>query len=270
MKFLLEDNYNGIEDEVNQFLFKNKSLIDAKDFISILNLGLDVFGLYGGQYELLCKKLWPDIKDNLVKYFENLPLYYFRSIDIQSINIPVGVKTLPSGIFHQCKNLKEVTIPNTVTTIENIAFSHCIKLRNIIIPDSVTTIGGLAFTECENLEYVSISENIRTLDFGVFENCTNLSNIKIPNNCKKIQSFAFRGCTNLNSIIIPPNVNFIDHYAFSDCSRLKEVTFLGNTIELYRESLFENCKKLKVIKVPKGTIIPNTIKISKNKIIKYI
>lgn len=70
---------------------------------------------------------------------------------IETVIIPLGVKTIGHTTFYHCDKLKSVSIPNSVESIGNGAFYGCHRLETIFIPNSVITIYGNAFYLCNRV-----------------------------------------------------------------------------------------------------------------------
>ena len=65
-----------------------------------------------------------------------------------------GVKSIPDGLFNECKNITRVEMPSTVESIGDYAFNGCSSLSHIDLPSSLKHLGAYSLT-CGNLEYVS-------------------------------------------------------------------------------------------------------------------
>jgi len=69
-------------------------------------------------------------------------------LDLTSINIPLGLKTIEEASFAQLWSLKSITLPPNLETIGYRAFFECKVLESISIPASVKSIGAEAFAHC--------------------------------------------------------------------------------------------------------------------------
>jgi len=189
-----------------------------------------------------------------------------------SIEIPNSVTTIGEFAFEGCSDLKSVTIPNSVTSIGRGAFEECKSLSSIEIPNSVTSIEELAFYDCSSLTSVVIGNSVTSIGEYAFCECVNLSSVEIPNSVTTIGHGAFQECKGLISLTIPPSLVIKDH-AFASCSKLTTiiVSYYGTSkgdnslinteltshpiekpsLSIYAFS-FNNCRELKVLKVPKG------------------
>ena len=102
---------------------------------------------YNGYCDATLVKNIEDIRDDLserkIKGFdefaafeaiglERVPMDMFRNQDLlQTVNIPITVKTICSSAFEGCKSMPQIEIPEAVTTIEDAAFKNCSSLKTI-------------------------------------------------------------------------------------------------------------------------------------------
>jgi serine/threonine protein kinase len=179
------------------------------------------------------------------------------------ITIPEGVVEIGSRAFYFCDSLTSIEIPDGVMSIGNRAFNGCTKLVSVKIPNSVRSIGEGAFGGCKSLETVRIPDDIDNIESGVFAGCASLKSIILPSTIKTIKDYAFSGCKSLTSINIPEGVNYIGIQAFFGCASLCSISIPGsisywgcenNEIGVGVATAFVNCKSLKSIIIPKGTI----------------
>jgi hypothetical protein len=64
---------------------------------------------------------------------------------VTRVIIGEGVKSIPAGLFRNCKNITRVQMASTVEHIETFAFSGCTSLESIDLPSSLKEIGVCAF-----------------------------------------------------------------------------------------------------------------------------
>ena len=76
--------------------------------------------------------------------------------NLRVVNIPNGIKSIPSKAFKNCSALPEIEIPYSVKDINSDAFNGCSSLAMIDIPSSVEEIDGDAFNNCHSLMTVII------------------------------------------------------------------------------------------------------------------
>ena len=113
-----------------------------------------------------------------------------------SYTIPLPVKNIVYGAFHNCKNLNSVTFPNSLIVIGEASFAGCQNLETINIPLNVEEIQGEAFRGCESLSKIYCkAENPPTLGSNVYKECPLLTSIFVP--CNTLYSYI--NSTNWNS-----------------------------------------------------------------------
>jgi len=95
-------------------------------------------------------------------YVENLGTYAFSSCNVEYVELPRTITSIPEGLF-KGSGLKQINIPNTVKSIGKAAFAAS-DIESIIIPSSVEIIGENAFGACKNLKSVVISYGTKTLE----------------------------------------------------------------------------------------------------------
>lgn len=92
--------------------------------------------------------------------------YVFAHMDIDSVNLPNWLTTIPAGMFAGWTNLKAIDLGGVVE-IGQKAFDGCIGLTDIVFPESVERVWENAFAYCDNLKNVEIrSERVI---FGISE-----------------------------------------------------------------------------------------------------
>ncbi len=155
---------------------------------------------------------------------------------IESVRIPVGVKSIGDEAFEGCTSLKEVQMGNTVSSIGDRAF-YGTALVNISLPDSLTSIGDMAFADCAELTKIALfrtnpaysvidgdlynKEETVLIQYAIGKEDASFS---IPEGVEEIDCSAFLNAANLQSVSIPASVSLIGDRAFSTCTALKEIT----------------------------------------------
>ena len=139
-----------------------------------------------------------------------------------------GVLSIKEGYCKENDDIKKIVFPRSLKTIEPYAFYCCTSLLLTNIQNtSLVTIGERAFSKCFSLGYVSLPSSLRV-----------------------IGSYAFALC-GFKVLTIPEYVYKIDDYAFVGCSKMQQIK-LPNSISTIGRLIFENCKSLKYIIIPKG------------------
>lgn len=155
---------------------------------------------------------------------------YDKTADrLQSIKLPVGLKTISSHVFYNCPNLILSELPDSIETIEANAFANLTQLPLKKLPSSLKTVGGNAFIGCTNLILTDLPPNLTTIGNASFRDCPNLTLSKLPDTLTKISDNAFYGCTGLSEMQFPANLTSIGQYAFYECSNLSTLQFSGAT-----------------------------------------
>ena len=106
-------------------------------------------------------------------------------------------------------DVKSVEIQDGVKSIENIAFAYCSSLTEITIPGSVESIGNSAFFQCSGLKKVTILEGVKSIGNEAFGYCSSLTEITIPASVRDIGNMAFIGCTSFATVTMqgePPTL----------------------------------------------------------------
>ncbi len=68
--------------------------------------------------------------------------------DLESVEIPSGVKSIGDRAFENCGKLSDVSIPDTLTVLGSYAFSKCTSLKSVKIPQGLKTVGCPAKSSC--------------------------------------------------------------------------------------------------------------------------
>lgn len=208
---------------------------------------------------------------------------FYRRFSLTSVTIPDSIKTIGSGAFSGCINLKEFkgkfaadggrclimdntiiayveasdttyTIPDSVTTIGVMAFSDCLFLTSVTIPDSVTTIGVRAFNDCKNLTSVTIPDGVTTIGEFAFNHCCRLTSVTIPDGVTRIGDYVFNGCISLTNVTIPNSVISIGKWAFYGCNSLTNI-IIPDSVTTIEDNAFYNCQSLQSIIISNSVIL---------------
>ena len=197
---------------------------------------------------------------------------YDHNDTLETITLPNTIKSIVSGAFQGCRNLREFKIPPLVTIIGNstfygctslesvelspnlqdigsYAFHGCSALKSISFPSSLTSLGSNAFEGCTSLKFPEdMLENISVIEDGTFKDCSSLKSVNLSPTITTIGSSAFSGCTSLLSIKIPENaiLKSINERAFYGCSSLTEIT-IPEKVSIVGNEAFINCTSLERI-----------------------
>lgn len=198
----------------------------------------------------------PDFEYNGYKYFDAKTFRVVDGvltgqapIDIESYEIPDGVKTIDGCVFENCDKLKSIKFPESVTYIGYRAFNGCKRLNNVVLPSKLEVISSNAFSECKSLTKINLPETLETIVGGAFSGCSLLEEIKLPSLLKNLGDSVFEDCTSLKSIVIPSSVQEICYDAFDGCKNLSSVT-LPNGVVYIDDEAFARCNSLTELVLP--------------------
>lgn len=138
---------------------------------------------------------------------------------LTTFELPVGLKTIKTGLFKGCSDLKSVVIPNTVSSIAAGAFQGCVSLATVDFAEGndenplKLEDGSYSRTTTPNTP-----PEVTTLYTGVF------GYYREWNNNRGTKTVT-RGCISLTSIKFPKRLSYIGTYAFYDCESLTTIDF---------------------------------------------
>ena len=205
-----------IEDENNNFIFKDGILYDVKNgiLVSAVNslipekvivdectktIDYSAFADCNNLYEI-------EIPQGVVNIGEKA---FARLDNLKNIDIPDSVTNITTLAFYRCNGLVSVQVPGSVTAIKNGTFRECNNLKKVILNEGVAKIEGSAFVFCSSLEQIKLPQSLMSIGSGAFDNCTSLISVELPDNAI-ISSDTFRGCKNLSKIVLSDtNNNYI-------------------------------------------------------------
>ncbi len=205
---------------------------------------------------------------------------------LESITLPVGLKTIGEGAFEYCTRLKSIEVPIHVASIGYGAFRDCWNLTSITLPfvgdgntkthfgyifgatdykqnndallstglKNVTvtradSIGSYAFYGCVNLTDVVMPYGVGSIGESAFRGCTGLTSISVPHSVLSIGDSAFRGCSGLLNIYLSVAATKIDNYAFAYCTKLTSIT-IPQSVTSIGHWVLTGCTGLTEIAVP--------------------
>ena len=137
---------------------------------------------------------------------------------LTTFELPVGLKTIKTGLFKGCSGLKTIVVPNTVSSIAAGAFQGCVSLATVnfaegndenplVLEDGSysKTHSGTGSDGEDTTIYVgafgyyyekSLVTGGRTVEKG----CISLTSIKFPKRLSYVGAYAFYGCESLTTI----------------------------------------------------------------------
>ena len=271
-----------IEDENNNFIFKDGILYDVKNgiLVSAINslipekvivdectktIDYSAFADCNNLYEIEIPQGVVNIGEKAFARLDNLKnidipdsvtnittLAFYRCNGLVSVQVPGSVTAIKNGTFRECNNLKKVILNEGITGIEQYAFYDCELLEEISIPGTVTTVGNSAFYRCKNLKNIEIPEGVTKIDGSAFIFCSSLEQIKLPQSLVSIGSGAFDNCTSLISVELPDNA-IISSDTFKECKNLSDIVISDtNNNYIVKNGILYNKNMTRILCYPAG------------------
>ena len=238
-----------IEDENNNFIFKDGILYDVKNGI-----------LVSAVNSLIPEKVIVDECTKTIDYSA-----FADCNNLYEIEIPQGVVNIGEKAFARLDNLKNIDIPDSVTNITTLAFYRCNGLVSVQVPGSVTAIKNGTFRECNNLKKVILNEGVAKIEDSAFVFCSSLEQIKLPQSLMSIGSGAFDNCTSLISVELPDNA-IISSNTFRGCKNLSKIVLSDtNNNYIVKNGILYNKNITRILCYPAGIkdtefFVPDTVK----------
>ena len=93
--------------------------------------------------------------------------------NLKTVTLPKEMEYL-GAVFSECKNLESLELPKGIKTIECCSFEDCEGLKKIVIPDGVEKIGEYAFNGCKSLCEIRIPDSVTDIHSNNFYGCKSL------------------------------------------------------------------------------------------------
>lgn len=184
--------------------------------------------------------------------------------NIESIELPEGMRTIGYSAFSSCPNLCSISIPSTVDKIDDRAFWNCKKLEEIALPEKINSVGDAVFFGCSSLQSINIAGHsdyyitingvlIRRKDqcLIAYPAAKKDALYQIPPGIERISEKAFAQNVYLRTVLMPDSLCNIEKDAFWECAILVKVV-LSEALNSIVEGCFKYCKNLSSIELPKG------------------
>lgn len=271
---IFPDEYNGKPiTKIDKFAFNGYSKIKTL----ILPNNIDVIGDRAFQGCSNLKKIRIS-KGNLES------LTFYGCTNLEEAILGEGSIRVGSAVFSGCSKLSKLLIISEDFVLSSYSpFFGCAKLTNININNtnqSYKVIDGILYSidgkkvilypVAKEDKEISIIDSVNDIGFASFSNTINLEKVIIPTSVDKVQSRAFEGGQKLEQVTI--GAKTINSQAFYGCSKLKAVEFNGSSINIGEVcfcndselenvifntqsikigayNVFQNCNKLKEIKI---------------------
>ena len=215
---------------------------------SFARLNLDIVSIppslaYSSEYAFISTSI------DLVK-FENgctiVPSNLFGYSSVKNVKFAPTITEINNFSFYGCKNLQTLDLPAGLKSIDAFAFSNCQNLQELRLPEGLTDLDCESFSDCYSLNTLYVPTtliNVGRLNGpsvfreGAFSNCNNLKTVVFGEGIKSIPETLFFD-TGLETVIIPDTVSFLGQDAFKQCDQLQKV-FIPESVTTIEENVFE-------------------------------
>lgn len=217
-----------------------------------------------------CKKLKNiNFETNLVSRIDDWT--FGNCSNLQTIKLPIGVKSIGMAAFWGCEQLLSISLPSTLVSLGySIAFggntfSGCASLSAITLPASLIHLANGVFDECESLYAINVepeSETFASIDGVLYNKAvtelieypegSSVTDYTLPETVTELPEFAFNNCKLLERVNLHSGLSAIPNYAFAN-SGIKRVVIPEGVLSI-GDNAFYNCKKLDDFYIPENVI----------------
>ena len=126
---------------------------------------------------------------------DELPMGAFASMNLTSVRLPSGLKSIGFGAFADCERLTSIDLPQTLETIADYAFARCSSLSRVTIPAAVGDVGNGAFMRCAALTSFTVvtGGHLTRLGDKALMDCPSLTAVSLGNAIKSVGALALAG-----------------------------------------------------------------------------
>ena len=93
---------------------------------------------------------------------------FFGCVNLDGVELPVGLEQLGERAFRQCTSLQSINIPPMVKSIERHTFRDCVALQNVDLSEGLKIIGREAFVNCPLLRHITIPSTVKRITPDAF------------------------------------------------------------------------------------------------------
>jgi len=202
------------------------------------------------------------------------------ALKIPAVLDGLAIRKLARDCFIRCGELESVEIPEGVRSVGQGAFFECGRLERVVLPETLEHLGvdSLCGSRLKSIDL----KNVRLIDFGAFKSCNGLNAVNVgggnfkyrvkdgvlydkarravvffprsrssysfPSGMEEIVECAFQR-SQLKNVSIPKTVKLVGDNAFDSCPMLRKVDF-GKSIEMIGHHAFASCPSLKAVRLP--------------------
>ena len=184
---------------------------------------------------------------------DELPICAFGAMDITSIVLPDGLKSISKAAFAGCSRLNSITFPTGLVSIGEFAFAGCTSLTSLTLPASVEVVECGAFMRCTSLTSFSVasSSRLKSMDEAALMDCPKLKTVSLGPSMESLGERVLAGSairnmdltaskklkaigdwamvkTPVESVKLPSSVNSVGDGAFLYDQQLTNIDLGGN------------------------------------------
>ena len=158
--------------------------------------------------------------------------------EMKSLKIGNNIKTVPAGLFSNCRVLESVELGEAVETIENGAFYMCSSLANVKFNEGLKTIGNAAFSQCGIKNNLYLPDSLESVGSGAFMHSGVFCWVVAGENLKSIGNSAFAGNTSLIGAKLNEGLTELGESAFENCYFLKSVNIPSTLTSIEKKTFY--------------------------------
>ncbi|MBO7475119.1 MAG: leucine-rich repeat protein [Ruminococcus sp.] len=159
--------------------------------------------------------------------------------EMKSLKIGNNIKTVPAGLFSNCRALESVELGEAVEIIENGAFYMCSSLANVKFNEGLKTIGNAAFSQCGIKNNLRLPDSLESVEAGAFMHSGDFRWVIAGENLRSIGNAAFSGNTSLIGAELNEGLTELGESAFENCYLMENVN-IPSTLTTIEKKTFYN------------------------------
>ena len=178
----------------------------------------------------------------------NFDVLYFCSRNIKSVKIPEFIEVINTSAFDECIQLHDIEISSEsrLKIIRKYAFT-CSSIESITIPSSVSELQDLWCSETHKIKRINVDpENpfYKSYDdrFIIGKSNPEQENFDVLVFCSR----------NVDEVTIPDFIEIIGPSSFEQCIKLRSIK-IPPKVKRICENAFHSCKQLKYVEIPSNS-----------------
>ena len=219
---------------------------DENDYVSEGDGVLKYAETEGGLMVIGVEKLGKDGSIDIPDEVDGVPVVsIYNSImgellvnEMKSLRIGNNIKTVPAGLFSNCRALESVELGYSVETVESGAFYNCSALEKVTFNDGLKTIGNAAFSQCGIKNDLIFPDSLEVIEAGAFMHGGDFSRVVTGDNLISIGNAAFSGNTSLISAELNEGLTELGESAFENCYLLGRVNIPSTLTSIEKKTFY--------------------------------